>query len=300
MNEVNFILPKISGEYRFNFNLAQLTWFKVGGNAEVFFKPLDIADLQKFLSELDPSVPITVLGNCSNVIIRDGGIKGVVIKLGRNFANIHNITNNLIFAGSGALNSSVSTYCLNNSLGNLEFLSGIPGSIGGGIRMNAGAYGSEFKNYITEIEAVNRQGLIVKFSNEEANFSYRNCSLNNDLIFTGAYFKVISRDKDEIKKKINEITANRTSSQPVKEKTGGSTFANPLNNKAWQLIDEVGLRGYRIGDAEFSNLHCNFLINNGNATAKNLEDLGNLAIEKVMKEKNIELKWEIKRLGFYD
>lgn len=300
----NFDLPIVRGEYRHNFSLKQTTWFKVGGNAEVFFKPEDIEDLIDFIQQIDKKVPITILGNCSNVIIRDGGIDGVVIKLGRNFVNM-NLDDDFIRVGAGALNSSVATYALQNSRSGIAFLVGIPGTIGGGIRMNAGAYGIEFKDILHSFKAIDFSGKIHEFEADESLFSYRDCHLPEELIFIEATLKTSKGNPDEIKAKINEINEQRSNSQPIKEKTGGSTFANPAgqnlgSKRAWQLIDEAGMRGYRIGGAIFSEKHCNFMINIDDATAKNLEDLGALAIQKVKEKSGVELKWEIKRLGKYE
>jgi len=347
-------LPKVRGEYRHNFDLSNITWFKVGGCAEVFYKPEDVEDLQYFLQNLDPSVPVTVLGNCSNIIIRDGGVSGVVIKLGRNFAkvdvaskptmsfrtgelesldpessktfitqrvipNLNGIAMNanmdstpptsgaalnddhaFIQVGAGALNSSVATFAMQNSLAALEFLIGIPGTIGGGIRMNAGAYGTEFKDVLHKFRALDRAGNLHEFDASEVEFHYRHCTLPDDLIFIDASFKTSSGEMDLIKAKMLEINEKRAASQPIKEKTSGSTFANPEGHKAWELIDKAGLRGYKIGGAEFSSKHCNFMINTGEAKAKDLEDLGELAIKKVKEMSDVELKWEIKRIGKYE
>ena len=293
-------LPEIRGEYRYNFNLAPITWFKVGGCAEIFFKPLDIEDLQFFLKNVDKSIPITILGNCSNVIIRDGGIVGVVIKLSRNFAKIELEDGNFIFAGCGALNSSVATFAWQNSMKNLEFLIGIPGSIGGGIRMNAGSYGSEFKDVLMKFRALDKLGNIIEFRTEDVNFSYRNCDLPEDLIFIDAVFRLTLDDDANIKNRMEQINEQRSAAQPIKEKTGGSTFANPEGMKAWKLIDKAGLRGYSIGGAAFSEKHCNFMLNVSDATAKDLEDLGEVAIKKVKDLSDIDLKWEIKRIGKYE
>lgn len=294
---VNFDLPEVRGKYRFGYNLAPITWFKVGGKAEIFFKPEDVEDLSFFLKNLDPAVNVTILGNCSNVIIRDGGIDGVVVKLGKNFAKIQLEKRTKIKCGAGALNYYVSNFALNNSKSALEFLIGIPGTIGGGIKMNAGAYGSEFKDVLSNIKAIDRKGNIFDISPNDAGFGYRKSSIPDDYIFVEAEFNVNDSDQKIISEKMAKINEQRSSTQPVKEKTGGSTFANPSEYKAWELIDKVGMRGYKIGDAGFSELHCNFMINHGNATAKDLEDLGELARDKVREKFSQELKWEIRRIG---
>ncbi|MDX1917332.1 MAG: UDP-N-acetylmuramate dehydrogenase [Rickettsiaceae bacterium] len=289
-------LPIVRGEYRLNYNLSHFSWFKTGGNAEVFFKPADLEDLQFFLQNIDRKIPLYVLGNFSNVIIRDAGVKGVVIKLGRNFANIVS-EEGVLKVGAATLNSSLVQYSLVNSYGGFEFLAGIPGCVGGGIRMNAGCYGHEFKDIILEVKAIDFMGNIQHFKMSEDLFGYRECFLPKNLIFIEGIFKTGSKPSAEIKSKIEEITNLRLKSQPIKELTSGSTFANPLPYKAWEMIDSVGLRGFTIGGAKFSELHCNFLINTGTATSKDLEDLGELAVKKVLEEKNIQLRWEIQRIG---
>lgn len=290
-------LPEVRGEYRFNFNLGPITWFKVGGNAQVFFKPEDIEDLQFFLKNLDKDIPVTVLGNCSNVIIRDGGIDGVVIKLGRNFANITQDENNNIITGCGALNNSVANFAMHNGRAKIEFLVGIPGTIGGGVRMNAGAYGTEFKDVLLSFKALDRNGNLIEFKSNEVEFEYRNCQLPADLIFIEATFVTENDRPENIKARMQQINEQRANTQPIKEKTSGSTFANPNAMKAWELIDKAGLRGFKIGGAEFSDKHCNFMINSGNATANDLEELGELAIKKVIENSGVKLKWEIRRIG---
>jgi UDP-N-acetylmuramate dehydrogenase len=293
-------LPEIKGSYKENAPLSHYTWFKVGGKAEILYKPYDLEDLCVFLKEIDKSVPLSLIGAGSNIIIRDGGIDGVVIRLGRNFNDINILPNNLIEVGASMLNMNLSSFCLDNEIGGLEFLSGIPGSIGGGIAMNAGAYGKEFKDIVESITSIDRNGNIHILKNEEIKFSYRRNGLSNDLIFISAKLHYYNDNKLNIKKHIDEINLSRRSTQPILERTGGSTFANPENNSAWKLIDNVGLRGYHHGYAKFSEKHCNFLINTGNATAKDLEDLGELARKKVLEKFDINLHWEIKRLGKYE
>ncbi|MDX1924824.1 MAG: UDP-N-acetylmuramate dehydrogenase [Rickettsiaceae bacterium] len=289
-------LPEVRGEYRFDYDLSHLTWFKTGGKAEVFFRPLDEEDLANFLEQIEETVPINIIGNCSNMIIRDGGVHGVVIKLGKNFANIL-YHQGLIYAGAGSLNWAVAKFALQNNLSNLEFLVGIPGTIGGGIKMNAGSYGSEFKDILHSFRAIDLRGKRHEFRNSADLFSYRKCLLPENLIFLEAKFRAVNAPSDHIKIKMDEISDLRANSQPIKEKTSGSTFANPEGHKAWKLIDDAGLRGFRVGGAKFSELHCNFMINEENATSKDLEDLGELAIKKVREKSGIELCWEIKRVG---
>ncbi len=292
-------LPEIQGEYKNNYNLKHLNWFKVGGEAEILFKPANSADLVNFLLQNQQNLPITILGAGSNVIIRDGGIDGVVIKLGQNFTNIELMADNKIAVGSGCLNFHLAKFCQENSISGFEFLIGIPGTIGGGVVMNAGAYNSEFKDIVLEIEAINLQGKPMIITNQEIGFNYRRSNLPQNLVITKAIFQGVRGDKEAITLKMNEINRARTATQPIKERTGGSTFANPANYKAWQLIDQAGMRGYRIGGASMSELHCNFMLNHGDATAKDLENLGEYVREKVYKNSGINLHWEIKRIGKY-
>lgn len=294
-------LPKIRGEYRENFPLAGLTWFKVGGPAKLLFKPYDAEDLSLFLSEIPKDIEIFVLGAGSNILIRDGGIDGIVIKLARNFTNIEILPESKIRVGAGCLNYNLAQFCYQNSIKGFEFLLGIPGTIGGGIAMNAGAYSREFKDITSSIEAIDRSGKIHIINNLDIGFSYRKNSLPKDLIFISATFNYEQGSQDFIKKTMDEIMEKRLATQPIKEKTCGSTFKNPIitptHPKVWQLIDEAGMRGARIGDAEMSNMHCNFMINKGSATSKDLEDLGEMVRSKVFETSGIELEWEIQRKG---
>lgn len=298
--------PKTVGEYRNNYNLSHLTWFKVGGSAEIFFKPLDVQDLANFVSQNQQHRSITVLGAGSNIIIRDGGIDGVVVKLGQNFTNIELQNDNEIYSnqksisvGSGCLNYNLAKFCQMHAITGFEFLVGIPGTIGGGVVMNAGAYGSEFKDIIIAIEAIDSRGNFILIPNEEIGFKYRGNNLPKDLIITRAIFKATIGEREMILAKMDEINKNRLATQPIKERTSGSTFANPENHKAWQLIDKAGMRGYRIGGASMSQLHCNFMINHGNSSARDLEDLGDLVKKNVFEDSGISLEWEIKRIGKY-
>lgn len=293
------ILPIVKGEYKKDYNLKHLTWFKVGGNAEIFFKPLDSEDLASFLIQNKQKLPITTFGAGSNIIIRDGGIEGVTVKLGQNFSNIDFIDDNHLIVGSSCLNYNLAKFCQANAIAGFEFLVGIPGTIGGGVAMNAGAYGCEFKDIIVRIEAIDFAGNFLTFASGEIGFKYRGNNLPKDLIILKAVFKITKGNGEDISVRMNEINTARSRTQPIKERTGGSTFANPRGLKAWQLIDKAGLRGYRIGDASISELHCNFMINHGNATAKDLEDLGDFVRQKVFEDSGVELEWEIKRIGKY-
>ncbi|MBM3467049.1 MAG: UDP-N-acetylmuramate dehydrogenase [Alphaproteobacteria bacterium] len=288
----------IRGVFKQNYNLKHLTWLKVGGDADIFFKPEDIEDLKTFLKENNNRFPITVIGAGSNLIIRDKGVEGIVIKLGRNFTDIQFIDNNLIVAGAGCLNSNLAKFCLVNSIAGFEFLVGIPGTVGGGVAMNAGSYGREFKDIVASVEVLDTEGNLIIIPVDRIGFSYRTNSLPKDLIFTRVFFQAKNKeDTNKIKQKMNEISAIRSSSQPVSEKTGGSTFANPKGFKAWELIDKAGLRGVRVGGACMSEMHCNFMINANNATATDMENLGELVKQKVKENSGIELQWEIKRIG---
>ena len=304
------ILPKIRGEYRFNFPLSNSNWFKVGGPAEILFKPSDEDDLIDFLKNKPKDIDITVFGVGSNLIIRDGGIDGVVIKLGRAFNTISVIEDELkdllkseprgtkfIQVGAACLNHNLANFCASEALAGLEFLIGIPGSIGGGIAMNAGAYGSEFKDYIKRVKAVDYDGNIHIFDKEDMGFVYRGNSLKKDMIFLEAIFELSHDDPKKIFARMEEITKKREQTQPVKEKTTGSTFANPIGYSAWKLIDEAGFRGFKMGGASISEKHCNFMINDGTAKAKDLEDLGEHIRKEVYSSRGILLEWEVKRIG---
>lgn len=286
------------GKFFFNYNLSKLTSFKIGGPAEIFYKPHDEAELSNFLYNLSSHIPITILGNGSNVLIQDAGIRGVVIKLGRNF-NYITSDGNKILVGAATLNYSLSNYCILNSIKNLEFLVGIPGSIGGSAIMNAGCFGSEMKDIILELEIVTRRGSIKKIDAKSINFNYRNTELPVYGIITKVILKGEVGDIKLIKNKIEHINEKRKLSQPYLAKTAGSSFTNPKvdSYKSWELIDMVGLRGHIIGAAQVSTVHSNFLINLGNATSEDIETLGKLIQDKVYAEKNINLQWEIKKMG---
>lgn len=289
---------KVTGQIKENYNLSHLTWFKVGGSAQFFFKPDDISDLKSLLIQNACRLPVTVLGAGSNTIIRDGGIDGIAIKLGRNFTNIE-LQGDRIKVGASCLNSNLAKFCLNNSIIGFEFLVGIPGTIGGGVAMNAGAYGSEFKDILSSIEVVTPAAELIDIAANDIEFGYRSINLPSDYIVTSATFKASSGDAKNIRLLMDEITCARATTQPITEKTGGSTFANPAGGRAWELIDKAGLRGYRIGGASMSTLHCNFMINDGSASTSDLEQLGEYVKAKVLKDCGVRLEWEIKRIGKY-
>ena len=289
-------LPKVRGELVADAPLAPLTWFRAGGNAEVLFRPADADDLADFLGGTPEDVPVTVIGVGSNLLVREGGVPGVVIRLGRGFMNI-SVEETRVRAGTAALDVAVSRAAQESGLAGLEFYRGIPGSIGGALRMNAGAYGGETKDVLVEAVAIDRKGKRHVLKNEDMKYRYRHSGAADDLIFVEALFLGRSGDKDEILAKMNEITSSREATQPVRMRTGGSTFKNPEGHKSWQLIDAAGCRGLKHGGAQVSELHCNFLINTGDATARDLEELGEEVRARVKASSGVTLEWEIRRIG---
>ncbi|HEY9537046.1 MAG TPA: UDP-N-acetylmuramate dehydrogenase [Kiloniellaceae bacterium] len=289
-------LPAVRGRLTENAPLAGVTWFRVGGPAEVMFRPADRDDLLAFLEAKPADVPVTVLGVASNVLIRDGGLPGVTLRLGRGFADIV-ADGNDILCGAAALDINVATAARVAGIAGLEFLSGVPGTIGGAVRMNAGAYGRETKDVLIWAEAADPRGKVHRLSNTELKFTYRRSALPEDWICLGARLAGTSGDPAEIEARMKEIQGQRADSQPIRSRTGGSTFKNPPGHKAWQLIDAAGCRGLTIGGAMVSDKHCNFLINTGTATAADLENLGEEVRRRVKASAGITLEWEIKRLG---
>lgn len=289
-------LPAVRGRLTAGANLGPLTWFRVGGPADVLFKPADRDDLMAFLAAKPADVPVTVLGVGSNVLVRDGGIPGVVIRLGGPFAMI-TVDGDVISAGAGALDLNVSLTARDAGLAGLEFLRGIPGTIGGGLRMNAGAYGAEMTNIVIDAEAVDGQGRLHRLTPAELGFTYRHSAVPADWIFIGCRLQGRRDDVAAIGARMDQIVASREATQPTRGRTGGSTFTNPPGQKAWSLIDQAGCRGLRRGDAVVSELHCNFLINEGTASAADIEALGETVREKVKAASGVTLDWEIKRLG---
>ncbi len=290
-------LPKVRGRLIENAPLGKMTWFRVGGAAEILFKPADEKDLIDFLKNCPADIPIMILGVASNLIIRDGGIKGVVIKLGKGFTDI-NVHKDTITAGVAALDLNIALTAARVGLAGLEFFSGIPGSIGGALRMNAGAYGTETKDVLISATAVDRQGEVHHLTPEQMGMSYRHNDTPKDYIFTSASFKATGSETTEVlEQRIADIKQKREDSQPIREKTSGSTFANPDGHKAWQLIDQAGCRGLMVGGAQISEKHCNFMINTGDATAADLENLGEEVRRRVKENSGVELRWEIKRIG---
>jgi UDP-N-acetylmuramate dehydrogenase len=290
-------LPELRGRLMANQPLAELTWFRVGGPAQVLFMPEDEADLAYVLGKLSPDVPVMVIGLGSNLIVRDGGVPGVVIRLGRGFGEVMVEEGARIRAGAAVPDVKVSRAAQEAALAGLAFFRGIPGAIGGALRMNGGAYGRETKDALIEARGVDRQGRLHVLSNADMHYTYRHCGAPDDLIFTQALFQGSPGDPAVIAAEMEKITESREATQPIKSRTGGSTFKNPPGGKAWQLIDAAGCRGLKIGDAQVSQMHCNFLINLGGASAADIETLGETVRARVRANSGIELEWEIKRIG---
>jgi len=290
-------MPQLRGRLIANQSLADLTWFRVGGPAQVLFTPEDEADLAYFLQNLPGDIPVLVIGLGSNLIVRDGGVPGVVIRLGRGFSEIAVEEGARIRAGTAVPDVKVARAAQEAGIAGLSFLRGIPGGIGGALRMNGGAYGRETKDALIEARGVDRTGAIRVFKNGDMHYSYRHCGAPEDIIFTQALFQGAPGDRAIIAAEMEKITEAREATQPIKSRTGGSTFKNPDGHKAWQLIDAAGCRGLVVGDAQVSELHCNFLINRGNATAHDIETLGETVRKRVKENSGVTLDWEIKRIG---
>ena len=290
-------LPQLRGRLLPNQSLAELTWFRVGGPAQVLFMPEDEADLVYFLEQLPAEIPVTVIGLGSNLIVRDGGLPGVVTRLGRGFNEVKVESGTHIRAGTAVPDVKVSRAAQEAALAGLAFFRGIPGAVGGALRMNGGAYGRETKDALIEARGVDRQGRVRVFSNGEMHYTYRHCGAPDDVIFTQALFQGSPGDPAAIAAEMDKITESREATQPIKSRTGGSTFKNPVGDKAWQLIDAAGCRGLKVGDAQVSEMHCNFLINLGGASAADIETLGETVRGRVKETSGIELDWEIKRIG---
>jgi UDP-N-acetylmuramate dehydrogenase len=289
-------LPPVRGTLSADAPLSRITWFRVGGPAEVLFRPADREDLADFMRTKPADVPVTVIGVGANVLVRDGGIPGVLIRLGRAFSSV-TIDGSTVFAGAGASDVNVSIACRNNSIAGLEFLSGIPGTIGAGLRMNAGAYGREMSDVVGAAEAMSPDGQVHALTPRDLGFSYRSSKTPADWIFLSATLQGTPGNKEDIAARMDDISRRRNESQPVKLRTGGSTFVNPPGHKAWQLIDAAGCRGLIRGGAMVSEQHCNFLINTGSASAADLEELGEDVRRRVAAHSGIELEWEIRRIG---
>ena len=290
------IMPKLRGRALANQPLAEVTWFRVGGPAQLLFMPEDEADLAYFLGHLPQEFALTVIGLGSNLIVRDEGVPGVVVRLGRGF-NAISLDATRIRAGAAVPDVKIARAAQEAGLAGLSFMRGIPGAIGGALRMNGGAYGRETKDVLVEARAVDRHGRVHVLANADMHYAYRHCGAPEDYIFTEGLFTGEHGDPKVIAAEMDKITEARESTQPVKSRTGGSTFKNPPGRKAWELIDAAGCRGLSKGGAQVSEMHCNFLINRGNATAAEIEGLGELVRRKVEEHSGIKLEWEIARIG---
>jgi UDP-N-acetylmuramate dehydrogenase len=295
--ELKAAMPNLRGRLLANQRLAELTWFRVGGPAQVLFTPADESDLAYFLKHLPEELPVYVVGVGSNLIVRDGGISGVVIRLSPRAFGETSIDGEIVTAGAAALDKRVAETAAAANLAGLEFFFGIPGTIGGALRMNAGANGAETKDVLIEAIGIDRKGNVHTFSNADMKFVYRNSGVDPSITFTSARFRGRPATPEAIRARMNEVQTHRETAQPIREKTGGSTFQNPPGHSAWKLIDAAGCRGLRLGGAQVSDMHCNFLINTGNASAHDIEMLGETVRERVKQNSGIALHWEIKRIG---
>jgi UDP-N-acetylmuramate dehydrogenase len=290
-------LPKVAGKLTANAPLAPLVWFKSGGAAEWLFEPKDVADLQAFLRDLDPATPVMALGLGSNLIVRDGGVPGVVVRLGKAFAAVSKVDDVTLNCGAGASGILVSSTARDNGIAGMEFLRSIPGTVGGFVRMNGGAYGGEVKDILVDCDVVLRNGDLVTLPVEQLHYRYRHSELPEGAIVVGARFRGKPGEAEAIQAEMDRISASREASQPLRSKTGGSTFKNPDGGKAWQLVDEAGCRGLQIGGAQVSEKHTNFLINTGDATSADIEELGEEVRRRVKAKSGVDLHWEIQRVG---
>ena len=290
-------MPNLRGRLLANQPLAELTWFRVGGAAQLLFMPEDEDDLAYFLAHLPSEVPVTSIGLGSNLIVRDAGVPGVVIRLGRGFNTVEVEPGSRLRTGTAVPDVKVARAAQEAAIAGLAFYRGIPGAIGGALRMNGGAYGRETKDVLIEARGVDRSGHVRVWSNADLHYAYRHCGAPDDVIFTQALYQGSPGDAAAIEQEMEKITQSREATQPIKSRTGGSTFKNPPGNKAWQLIDAAGCRGLQIGGAQVSPMHTNFLINLGGATAADIETLGETVRQRVQANSGILLEWEIKRIG---
>lgn len=290
-------LPTVSGKLTPNAPLAPLVWFKSGGAAEWLFEPRDVADLQQFLRSLDAAVPVMALGLGSNMIVRDGGVPGVVVRLGKAFAKVARVDEVTLDCGGGASGILVSSTARDNGIAGVEFLRSIPGTVGGFVRMNGGAYGGEVKDILVDCDVVLRDGSLVTLSNADLGYTYRHSELAEGAVVVAARFKGRAGEREAIQAEMDRISASREASQPLRSKTGGSTFKNPEGEKAWQLVDRAGCRGLQMGGAQVSEKHTNFLINTGDATSADIEGLGEEVRRRVRENSGVQLEWEIQRVG---
>src|SRR3954453_11004341 len=296
-SELKAAMPDLRGRLLANEPLGPLTWFRVGGRAQILFTPADEDDLAYFLAKLPNEIPVYVVGVGSNLIVRDGGMPGVVLRLSPRGFGETSAAGDIVRAGTAALDMRVAEAAAAANIGGLEFYFGIPGSIGGALRMNAGANGGETKDVLIEAKGIGRDGTRHRFGNAEMKFVYRNSGVDPSIIFTSARFRGRIATPEAIRMRMAEVQTHRETAQPIREKTGGSTFKNPPGGSAWKLVDAAGCRGLRVGGAEVSEMHCNFLINTGNATAHDIEALGETVRERVKTNSGAELHWEIKRIG---
>lgn len=290
-------MPDLRGRLASGAALSEITWFRVGGPAQVLFTPADEADLAYFLARLPSDIPVFTIGLGSNLLVRDGGVAGVVIRLGRGFSRIEVEAGHCIRVGTAVPDVKLARAAADASIAGLAFYRGIPGSVGGALRMNAGAHGSETKDVLVEARCVDRQGNIRLLSLSDMHFTYRHCGVPTDVVFTEALYQGKPGDPAEIAHQMDEVAQYREANQPIKERTGGSTFKNPPGNSAWKLVDAAGCRGYRVGGAKVSEMHCNFLINDQGASAEDIERLGETVRARVEANSGVHLDWEIIRLG---
>ena len=295
--ELKIAMPDLRGRLLANQSLAELTWFRVGGSAQVRFTPADEDDLAYFLRRLPAELPLYVVGVGSNLIVRDGGMAGVVVRLSPRGFGEASVQGDIVSAGAAALDKRVAETAAAANVSGLEFFFGIPGTIGGALRMNAGANGAETRDVLIEASGLSRDGNRLGFTNADMKFVYRNCGVDPSVIFTSARFRGKIAAPEAIRMRMNEVQSHRETAQPIREKTGGSTFKNPPGQSAWKLIDAAGCRGLRVGGAQVSEMHCNFLINTGEATGHDIETLGETVRARVKENSGIELHWEIKRIG---
>lgn len=295
--EISALLPNLRGRLKANAELSEITWFRVGGPAQLLFTPADEADLADFLKAIPADLPVFPLGLGSNLLVRDGGVPGVVIRLGRGFGTIEILDGHRLRSGTAVPDVKVARAAAEAGIAGLHFYRGIPGSIGGALRMNAGAHGTETKDVLESARAVDRQGNIHELSLADMGFTYRHSEVPTDFIFTSATYKGYPGDPADIQKEMEEVADYREQHQPIRERTGGSTFKNPPGHSAWKLVDSAGCRGLRVGGASVSEMHCNFLINDMGATGEDLERLGETVRARVKADSGVELNWEIIRLG---
>jgi UDP-N-acetylmuramate dehydrogenase len=295
--ELSRTLPELRGTLAAGTSLSELTWFRVGGPAQVLFRPADEADLAYFLKNIDPELPVSVIGLGSNSLVRDGGVRGIVIRLARGFSQVVPEADHRLRVGTAVPDVKVARAAAEAGISGLAFYRGIPGCIGGALRMNAGAHGSETKDTLIEARAVDRQGRVHVLSLADMGLTYRHSAVPNDWIFTEALYQGSAGDPEAIQREMAEVADYRETHQPTRERTGGSTFKNPEGHSAWKLIDAAGMRGFRVGGACVSEKHCNFLINDRDATAEDIETLGETVRARVKADSGIELQWEIKRVG---